>query len=153
MECRKLCLEDIGENEQTKIYNWMKESFLLNFGITQEIASSESKHQTEKMILFIKDGSAHVYGAFQDESFVGFAWYYQRIFLGLPRLHLSEIVVDSQFRSKGIADLLLDAGIQLAKELGNFPLELNVTISNKQAMSLYEKNAFLPERQLMVRKE
>ncbi|MCI0155733.1 GNAT family N-acetyltransferase [Leifsonia shinshuensis] len=58
------------------------------------------------------------------------------------RGHLDDVVVDSQLRGRGIARLLLEAVIVLARERGLRTLDLTSRPSRESAIRLYESVGF-----------
>ncbi|MBR5873987.1 MAG: GNAT family N-acetyltransferase [Oscillospiraceae bacterium] len=66
------------------------------------------------------------------------------------RIMVDELVVDINCRRAGIATMLMDAVHQAAKENKADRIQLNVNALNSGAISLYEKQGFVPE---MIRME
>ena len=62
----------------------------------------------------------------------------------LSELEISSIRVFSQYQGKGIGTILLKKGISYAESLGAKELFLLVREENVKAVSLYEKNGFVP---------
>ncbi|MDG5785864.1 ribosomal protein S18-alanine N-acetyltransferase [Evansella sp. AB-P1] len=56
--------------------------------------------------------------------------------------HITNIAVHSNYRRKGIGDLLLKGAIELGKTLGATKLTLEVRVSNIRAQNMYKKNGF-----------
>lgn len=56
--------------------------------------------------------------------------------------YIDNIAVNSDFRNRGIGDLLVKALVDRAKGIGNF-ISLEVRASNGAAISLYLKNGFI----------
>jgi len=56
--------------------------------------------------------------------------------------HIMTIGVRENYRRQGIGQLILDAGIELAKQCNAFAVTLEVRRSNIEALSLYIKNGF-----------
>lgn len=62
--------------------------------------------------------------------------------LAADRAHIFHMFVDREARGKGYAKMLLDEGIDLAKEKGKTLLTLYVVPKNDRALDIYEKAGF-----------
>ena len=73
-----------------------------------------------------------------DPSIIG----YIGSFFQLDEAHITAVGVHSTYRGRGIGELLLIAGIELAQLRGAREVTLEVRVSNQVAQSLYRKYAF-----------
>ncbi len=67
------------------------------------------------------------------------------------RGHLDDVVVDQQLRGRGIARLLLEAVIELARERGLRTLDLTSRPSRQSAIRLYESVGFERRASVLMR--
>lgn len=84
--------------------------------------------------------------ALKDDLVVG----YGGLWLIVNEGHITNIAVHPEFRGVGIGNMLVDALIQVCKENNVISMTLEVRVSNKAAIGLYEKYGFVVEG---VRKE
>ena len=130
MEVRKLTGKDLERYENLNInLSFIKEK--------EELA----KEKYIDIVRFNKDGSAILYGAFE-ETMIGFLWAYEREVLGEKRLHLTHLIVDSNVRGKGIGSALIKKLHVAALERKVSKIELWATMSNENAVSFYKKCGF-----------
>lgn len=81
--------------------------------------------------------SKYIVAKFED-TIVGFAGF----IIGYDEADISNIVVNKNFRHKGIATMMLENLITLAKSLNLVALNLEVKASNISAINLYKKFSF-----------
>ena len=86
------------------------------------------------------------FGAFIDQVLIGVI----TITLGLDDADIEGIVVDSNFRRKGVADKLLNHTLNYIKGLNIDKTILEVRASNLPSIQLYFKHGF---RQISIRKK
>lgn len=77
-----------------------------------------------------------VYGYYEDNRLVGFI-HISKLY---EMMDIVNIVVDEEYRKKGIATKLIDYVIDLFNDVDNVMLEVNE--NNKKAIALYKKNKF-----------
>ena len=77
-----------------------------------------------------------VYGYYEDNRLVGFI-HISKLY---EMMDIVNIVVDEEYRKKGIATKLIDYVIYLFNDVDNVMLEVNE--NNKKAIALYKKNKF-----------
>ena len=106
----------------------------------------------ERLVQYHADGTAILFGAFEETTLAGFLWAYERMVLGEIRVHLRELVVDSAYRRNGIGKQLIEILIAAAKNRGIASIELLTSHSNSGAVSFYENLGFECERVQMVKK-
>ena len=115
----------------------LSENYSTNFPRNGDL-SNHALESYNDMIRFCKDGSALVLGVFSDVCLVGFLWAYKRIFLGEPRLHISHIVVHSNYRGQGIGTKLIHFLEEVATEKKIKIIELLTSSENTAAVSFYK---------------
>ncbi len=74
----------------------------------------------------------------RDELIVGFVG----VWLLADEAHIVTVAVREDYRGRGIGELLLIAGIELAREQRQAQVTLECRVSNKVALSLYQKYGF-----------
>ena len=105
MEVRKLTEEDL-DRYHNEIVKFIYENLNINLPFIKE-KEELAKEKYIDIVRFNKDGSAILYGAFE-ETMIGFLWAYEREVLGEKRLHLTHLIVDSNVRGKGIGSALIE---------------------------------------------
>lgn len=132
------------DNEETLIA-LLKENMEINFPEVK-IDKHYAIDIYNKMMIYQKDGSAILIGAFLDKRLLGFIWAYKRESFGEKRIHVSHIVVQSDLRSKGLGETLLKNLEQHSKVYDFQLIELMCSIKNKKALDFYNRNGFSPTR-------
>ena len=107
------------------------------------------KDRCDKVLNFLKDGTAIVFVANEDDKLKGWIWCHQIFRMNRKRLHVAEIAVADNCRRQGVGSKLLNKIEEYAKENGYHEIELFATVSNINAINFYEKASFKPERVLM----
>lgn len=97
----------------------------------------------------LKDLSAVVLAAVEQDELYGFIWIHRINRLNKKRLHIAEIAVSSTHQHEGIGSKLLATAEEYACSNGYDEIDLMVTASNKNAVSFYENADFTTERLLM----
>ena len=136
MEIRELTTEDV-QSYQKKITELICENFMINFPFICG-ADQMAEEKYLDVVRFKEDGSAVLYGAFE-KTIIGFLWAYEREVLGEKRLHLTNLIVDSNVRVKGIGRALIEKLHDAALERKVRKIELWATMSNENAVSFYRK--------------
>lgn len=139
MEVRKLTEEDL-DRYHNEIVKFIYENLNINLPFIKE-KEELAKEKYIDIVRFNKDGSAILYGAFE-ETMIGFLWAYEREVLGEKRLHLTHLIVDSNVRGKGIGSALIEKLRAAALERKVSKIELWATTSNENAVSFYKKCDF-----------
>lgn len=139
MEIRELTKEDL-HNYQEKITDLICENLMLNLPFISN-ADKMAEEKYFEVVRFKEDGSAVLYGAFE-ETMIGFLWAYEREVLGEKRLHLTNLIVDSNVRGNGIGGALIKKLHVTALERKVNKIELWATMSNENAVSFYKKCGF-----------
>ncbi len=114
---------------------------------TTSFAFSDAEDKTSEMINYVGRDSAVVFGGIDESGkLVGFIWAYSSAFRDEPRLYISAIQVDAACRGRGLGTKLLRA---VEEEAGNMKLTalyIHAEAHNKDAIKLYEREGYLPER-------
>lgn len=131
------------------IQRLMTHSYLNNFSASEEYGDQITEKDIQDINDYLKDGSAILLGAFIEGVLVGFLWSYKHHYHEEVRLHINEIVVEKEFRGRGIAKQLLKKAEHTAKELKVNAIDLMVTEGNTGALNLYERFDFVTERRYM----
>lgn len=112
----------------------------------------DAEQKIEGMIEHVSNGSAMVYGVFDNEDLVGYVWAYEHPFREETRVYVNEIHVDEAYRNRGIGKQLLSAVENLAKELGYKALYIHAEGNNDGAIRLYQNEGYAIER-VQLRKQ
>lgn len=134
MEIRKIKVFDVEENEII-LKKLLKEMLELKFHKCEEKIEDVYKN----MKIFIKDGSAILLGAFEENKIIGFIWAYE---IREKTYHINYFAVDENKRSLGIGQKLLDKLYEIAKENNIENIELLVEANNIKAIKKYKSNEF-----------
>lgn len=134
MEIRKIRVQDVEENE-TILKKLLKEMLELKFDKCEE----KIEDVYNNMKIFIKDGSAILLGAFEENKIIGFVWTYE---IRKKTYHINYFAVDENKRSLGIGQKLLDKLYEIAKENNIENIELLVEAHNDKAIKKYTNNDF-----------
>ena len=134
MEIRKIKVFDVEENEII-LKKLLKEMLELKFHKCEEKIEDVYKN----MKIFIKDGSAILLGAFEENKIIGFIWAYE---IREKTYHINYFAVDENKRSLGIGLKLLDKLYEIAKENNIENIELLVEANNIKAIKKYKSNEF-----------
>lgn len=98
---------------------------------------------------YIKDGSAIVYAATEEDSLMGWIWAHHIERVNGKRLHIAEIAVDKSFQGKGVGKQLLKTIETYARKHHYHEIDLLVTKSNTTAVLFYTDSDFEIERLLL----
>ena len=110
-------LDDIAKLEQESFaYPWSKDALM------REIMSTGS------FVVIAKS----------EEEILGYAMF----MLMYDEIHITKIAVKNEYRRKDIGNLMLNALLNTAFSNNYFDITLEVRVSNKGAIALYEKNGF-----------
>lgn len=106
----------------------------------------DAEQKINGMIEHVSDGSAMVYGVFDDEDLIGYAWAYEHPFREEIRVYVNEIHVEEAYRNRGIGKQLLSVVESLAKERGYKALYIHAEGNNDGAIRLYQNEGYAIER-------
>lgn len=148
MIIRKLQREDLKSYQDT-ILELLIDTYSINFQLSREQCRTICKEKQELLDGYIKQGSAIVVGAINDDTLTGFLWLYKHDFLGEPRLHINQIAVSIRFRGKGIGKQLIQEAEKQAKLTGIETIDLFVSETNAGVVNMYIGMGYETERRYM----
>lgn len=151
VEIRKMNVNELSI-QKVKIQSLLNVTYKLNFEISTSKSEQLAAEKTDSMLDYINADEGFVYGAFDSVDLAGFVWFFVYEKIGEKRVHINQIVVDSEFRRKGIAKKLLNMVESFAKEHNIKKIDLNVSSNNLAAINLYSQNDFKNESVLMSKK-
>lgn len=140
--------QQIANEYEDKIKVYLKEVLEENIIENSQEKIEEIYHN---MLTYIKDCSAIIIGAFENEQLIGFIWLYERKINTERRYHINYFIVDSEIRNKGIGKKLINKAYEIAKQNNIKKIELIVTKANENALSFYEKQDFKTERVILCK--
>lgn len=151
MHIKTLQHDEFTENLAT-IQRLLKVLYINNFKISEELCNNIITTKVIELEGYVKSGKGILIGAFINELLVGFIWIYKHDFFGETRLHINQIVVEEDFRGRGIAKELLTEAERLAFELDIHILDLFVSEENYVALKMYEDLGYITERKYLKKK-
>lgn len=130
------------KNEITQMYylNVSSNAFFEHF------TYSEADEKIDSLISYLTNQSAIVFGAFDNKKLCGFIWAYVHWFREEQRIYVSEIRVKEVYRRQGIGTELLKAVEKKAQDMGLEAVYLHAEANNPDAVRLYERIGYKPER-------
>ncbi len=144
----KLINEELAIKHSNEIKQYFKELLdHVNMPKTQE----EIEELYYNMVKFIKDNTAYIVGAIENEKLLGFIWSYKREVNKEERYHVNYFFVNAQYRKQGIGKELMNRVIKNARENGAKAVELIVLADNKGAVEFYKKQEFINEKMYLVK--
>ncbi|HEM5503950.1 GNAT family N-acetyltransferase [Streptococcus suis] len=153
-ENKKIRISELSEeellNNKEKISDWLLDSFIINFP-NKKINKNFRIERFGELLSYIKSNQGYVIGAWDEaqNSLNGILWYFFTID---NHLHINEIVISSEYRSKGIGKALFQHVNNLAIDKNITALELNVMADNIIALNFYQNQNFEPKKIFMVKK-
>lgn len=145
---KEYAVRDLSESDliagKKEIVSLLRENLSTNFRNAADMADYAISYY-EDMIRYYKDRSAMLFGAF-DDKLIGLLWAYRREFLGERRIHISQIIVNRDYRHCGIGTALLDKLEAYALKEGIRFIELMATLDNATAMNFYKGRGFAAVR-------
>lgn len=135
-----------------KIKDFLVELYDTNFDVPHDYSINESNKKLKLLDEYVKTERAILIGAIEQECLIGFIWIYRHDYFGEARLHVNQIIVDSQYKGKGIGKSLLKEAEKMAGELGINVIDLFVSEKNIGAMDFYKKTGFTTERRYLTKK-
>lgn len=112
----------------------------------EHFAFPEAEDKIRSMIGHLQDGSAIVYGCFDDSELFGYLWAYEICFREERRIYVSEVHIEGRYRGQGFGTMLLQAVEAEAKERKVPALYIHAEADNTGAIRLYERFGFSMER-------
>ena len=128
-------------NNKANLTGLILDNLMINFPGFPSL-SDYAADTYEDIKRFQKDNSAILIGAFDKDMLIGFLWAYKRNVFGKQRIHLSHIVINSEFRSHGIGSKLLHTLEDLAKSEGIKKIELLTTLQNTNTVEFYKAKGY-----------
>ena len=113
---------------------------------------NEAYEKIGSLIVHLRDDTAIVYGAFEDDELIAFIWAYVHQFREETRMYVSEIRVKEEYRRHGIGSQMLRMVEDKAKELGIGAIYLHAEANNPEAIRFYKTSGYCEER-IQLRKE
>ncbi|WP_339316198.1 GNAT family N-acetyltransferase [Oceanobacillus sp. FSL W7-1304] len=139
---------DLLEHKST-ILAFLVESYKVNFNLSQEQCTSVCIEKINLLNTFLKQNSATLIGAFDNEELIGFVWLYKHTNYEELRLHINQIIVSKKHRGKGVAKQLIKEAERFAINNEIKTIDLNVSEINVEAIKMYDNIGFSTERRLM----
>lgn len=121
-------------------------SFMGGFSYEDAVA------KIENMIEHVANGTAMVFGVFDQEDLISFLWAYEHQYREESRVYVSEIHVDEPYRHRGIGKRLLSAIESLAKKRDYRALYIHAEGNNDDVIRLYHNEGYVTER-VQLRKQ
>lgn len=124
-----------------------KEEIQYGFSLIQKLAELEGE-SLDKIVSFSefenqfseKNPEVAMLLAYVEEQIAGMAFYYYRFSTWKGKhIHLEDLMVDENFRSKGIGKILLDEIISIAKKENLKRIEWELHSTNTNALKFYSK--------------
>lgn len=131
---------------RTEIHEYLKMCFQTTYGKSDDVLIHS---KIDKLVEFINDGKAYVFGAFVEDAMIGFLWGYPVKGPFETVFHIAYIAVAEQGRKKGIGSKLVSAAEKHAKTLGLYHVELIVSSDNYNALEFYTAMGYEQDRYIM----
>lgn len=106
----------------------------------------DAEQKIESLIEYVSNGSAMVFGVFDDENLIGFVWAYEHPFREETRMYVNEIHVDKAYRRRGVGKQLLSAVECKARERGYNAVYLHAEGNNDSSLRFYQSERYVIER-------
>lgn len=148
MEIKTLQHDDFLKNISA-LKDLLISSYESNFNISSELCSVTVDLKIQELGQYVELQKAILFGAFNEDTLVGFVWCYAHDYFGEKRLHVNQIVIDKDFRGQGIAKKLLVQTEKYATELNIKTIDLFVTEGNIAASMMYEDLGYVTERRYL----
>ena len=106
----------------------------------------EAYERISNLIEHLRDETAIVYGAFEDDDLIAFIWAYVHQFREENRMYVSEIRVKEEYRKRGIGNQMLRLVEDKARELDIGAIYLHAEANNPEAIGFYKAAGYCEER-------
>lgn len=143
--------EETFDSWRDQISELLNDSVKINFP-DYYVDEDYGNNRCNQLKAYLHDGSGIVFGAIVNDKMCGWLWCHEINRVGKRKLHIAEIVVNEKFRHQGVGTQLLNNAEKYAIEQGILEVDLFVTKMNREAVSFYEKSAYVIERYLMNKK-
>jgi len=150
MIIRRINKQDVLENE-----NKMKELIEITYRTNFQGNYNYNKIAIDtynRLVSFIDDNTAILFGAFNENEILGFIWAHEREFMGEIRLHGALLVVDESIRHIGIGKELMLKMEEIARERNIKTIESLITSNNSKIVLFTEKLGYKCTR-MQIEKE
>ncbi len=137
---RKVTNEDLIVNKD-EIINLLIDNYQINFPDRNGL-DIFAENNYANMIKYNLDNTAIIYGAFSEDTIIGFLWAYRKLFLGEKRIHIGHIIVGSHYRGNKIGSRLMNSLEIHAIEEQIYTIELMTTSSNIKTINFYKSKGF-----------
>ena len=121
-------------------------SNIMSCSFMDSLTYKDAEQKIEGLIEHISNGSAMVFGVFDNEDLIGYVWAYEHSFREEVRVYVNEIHVDEAYRNRGIGKQLLSAVESMARERGYKALYIHAEGDNDGAIRLYQNEGYEIER-------
>jgi ribosomal protein S18 acetylase RimI-like enzyme len=127
----------LSENERKQLdkEKWTKQIL----GVFEQL----SKRETHR--IFVAEDESH--------TFLGYLWIGEgsNMMSGLKHGYIYDVLVNEEFRGKGIGRMLVEKAQSYCREKGYSRILLMVSVSNETAIRLYDKMGFKAEQTYMAK--
>jgi len=147
VDIKQINEEEVAANE-FEVRALLSEILTANFS---DIEGDFAGAYYDKLIVFLQNGTAILFGAFDRGQLVGILWGYEVDNFDHKRIHINMIGVKSDFRGQGVATELMHAIEHIAVLRNICELELMVNACNDRAVRCYQKGGYYVERYKMLK--
>lgn len=140
---------EIFLRNKIKINQLLEFSYAVNFNISEENQREIISNKIYELGEYIKTNKAILLGAFTEDLLIGFIWIYNYKYYDENRVHINQLVIDANYRRKGVAKKLLSKAESIAVSLNASAIDLFVSESNNSALRLYENLEYIVERRYL----
>mgnify|MGYP002561592077 CR=1 FL=1 len=131
---------------RTEIHEYLKMCFQTTYGKSDDVLIHS---KIDKLVEFINDGKAYVFGAFVEDVMIGFLWGYPVKGPFETVFHIAYIAVAEQGREKGTGSKLVSVAEKHARTHGIHHVELIVGVDNHNALEFYTVMGYGQDRCIM----
>lgn len=145
----KILQHDDFLNNKDSLNKLLSLSYESNFNITKYLCDIIVDSKIKELELYLKNQKAILIGVLHNNTLVGFVWCHVHDYFGEKRIHVNQIIVEEDYRGKGIAKELLKQVEIYASQLNIKTIDLFVTERNNTAVDMYENLGFVTERRYL----
>lgn len=139
------------DNYKKEIEYMLKECFVINF-VNQDINDSYVKNKVDMLQKYINEGKAYCLGIVDNNNLLAFVWCCKVYNLCEERVHINQVIVNSQYQQQGLGKLLIKRVEEYAKNEQIDVIELMATAENKNANEFYGNLGFTVERYKYIKR-
>lgn len=148
MTVQSLGISDISKYT-TQLKALVLEAYKESFPLL-ELCDNDIMSVIGKIREFILDGSAIIFGAFDDDmQLCGFLWAYEIVFFGVKKIHETLIAVDEKHRRRGVASVLSEYLVKEAKMRNISSIECMVSTGALQSLDFHYSQGYEIHRHLL----